>query len=147
MLKSVCKKSVTSLSSFLKYYKNSKLVIFGNFGMPGHTHIYNDSINLKEPLIFINFILHVSLEIFAKILQTGCFGYFGHPWLYTPKVILSYYGKHLHLSADKRSTSCLSGDFAWIMETSYFGYFGHASLKKPKIIVSNCRRLQCLSAC
>ena len=111
------------------------------------THIYNDSINLKEPLIFINFILHVSLEIFAKILQTDCFGYFGHAWLYTPKMILSYYGKHLHLSAGKRSTSCLSGDFAWIMETSYFGYFGHASLKKPKIIVSNCRRLQCLSAC
>ena len=36
----------------------------------------------------IKFILHVFLEILQMILQTY-FGYFGHTWLHTPKVILS----------------------------------------------------------
>ena len=36
----------------------------------------------------INFIPHVFLEIF-KDMETFCFGYFWHPWLCSPKVIVS----------------------------------------------------------
>ena len=40
-----------------------------------------------------------------KILQTYCFGYFGHATLRKPKVILSTCGKLLCSSAGKKSTS------------------------------------------
>ena len=94
---------------FLKILqRNSKLVILGNLGMPGHTHL-KYSINLRKHLtsIFrqrINFILHNFLELFfiAKILKTR-FGYFGHDCTHS-KVILSTYRKLTCLSAANKST-------------------------------------------
>ena len=55
---------------------NSKLAIWGNLGMPNHTHPKNDSINLKKSLIFIcwqkiNFIPVLSF-LFLEILQRYC---------------------------------------------------------------------------
>ena len=75
---SACKKSIasSSLTSFLRYCKkNSKLVILGNLGMPGHTHliwseffeVYQHAKNQLHPSRF-------SWNI-AKILQACCFGF------------------------------------------------------------------------
>ena len=135
---SVCKKSTSSLTFFLKYCKEIADLLFWIIWACLATHTYNDSINLKKPLTFIcrqkiNFTLHVFIEI-AKILQTCYFGCFGHAWLCIPKVILSPCRKLLSLPASKKSTSFPI--FFWRyckdMQTSYFGYFGHIWLHKPK---------------
>ena len=65
----------------------------------------------------------------AKMLQTCYFGYFGHTWLHTIKVILSTCRKLVCLSAGKKSTS--SPTFFWRyckdMQIYNFGCFEHAS--------------------
>ena len=84
-----------------------------------------------------------------SILQTSCFGYFGHDWLRTPKVIISNCQKLLHLSEGKKPT--LSSTFFWRyckdIQTSYYWHFGHAWLCTLNVIVSACRKFRCLSAC
>ena len=95
----------------------------------------------------INFITHFFLKILprncfpwdtakalqAKLLQACSFGYFGHVWPGTPKVIPSIYRKLSCLFAGKKSAS--SPHFFWRhcedMQT-YFGHFGHAWQCTPK---------------
>ena len=90
-----------------------------------------------------------SLRYYKDILQTYCFRYFGHDWLYKPKVILLTWRTLLFLFAGKKSTSPLMLFWRYCkdMETSYFGYFGHAWLDTPKMIASTYTRLRYLSAC
>ena len=79
---SACKKSTTSLTSFLTCCRERKLVILS---MPGHTS------KMKKTSTFvsrqkINFMF--SLRYCKDIVN---FGYFGPVWLITPKVILYWY--------------------------------------------------------
>ena len=80
---------------------------------------------------------------------TCCFGYFGHSWLHTPKVILSTCKKRSCLSTGTKLTSSLTYFWRYCkdMQISYFGYFGHIWLRTRKMILSTSRKLQCLSAC
>ena len=76
------------------------------YHLVGSFDVWGVEINLKGPSMFIsrqkiNFILC----IFLKILQTFYFGYCGHTWLHTNKVMLSYCTKLLCLSAGKKTTS------------------------------------------
>ena len=97
---------------FLKILqRNSKLVISGNLGMPGHApkmmvsiwgKIWRSSAGKKS--ISSSFTFSLSYIFIAKILQ-NCFEYFGHSWLCTPKVIPLIYRKLLCLSAGKKWTS------------------------------------------
>ena len=109
--------------------------------MPGHTHIKNDTINLKK-LINLNINLRYWKDI-AKVL----FGYFGYAWLCTPKVILSTCRKLLCWPAGKKETSLhvFCPSLPIDMHTYYFGNFGQAWLCTAKTIVSTCRKLWCLS--
>ena len=64
----ICIQKITLLYFFLEIFqRNTKLVILGNLGKPGHTH-KNHGNNLKKPLMLIHrqnigFTLHVFLEI------------------------------------------------------------------------------------
>ena len=77
----------------------------------------------------INFIF----LIFLEILETSCFGYFGHAWLHTPNVILSP-SKALCFSAGTKSTTfspCFSGDIAKICKLLILGTFGMPGYTNP----------------
>ena len=70
--------------------RNSKLNIFGNLGMPSHTQLKNDSINLKKSLMFIcrqkiNFILHIFLEILERYCKPVILGTLSMPGFVHPK--------------------------------------------------------------
>ena len=73
--------------------------------MPGHTH---HSINLNKQCLSVYLQAknqpHPSYFTWdiVKILQTRYFGFFGHAWLRTPKLILSTCRKLLCLSAVKK---------------------------------------------
>ena len=88
--------------------RNSKLVILGNLGMAGHTpkmivSIWRNTWHLSAvKKSTVSFTFFLSYFFIAKILQT-CFGYFGHAWLCTAKVILSIYWKLLCLSAGAKN--------------------------------------------
>ena len=70
----------------------------------------------------------------AKILQTCCFGYFGHAWLWTPKVILSSCRNFLCLSAGNKSTlsPMFFGDIAKICKIFIFGTLCMTGYSHPK---------------
>ena len=134
---------------FLKILQgNSRLVILGNLGMPGHTckmivsiwRIFDVYLQAKN---FSRFPRDIS-----KILQTCYFGYFGQVWLHTSK-ILSPCRKLSYLSAGKRTTSTpqFSRRYCKDMQTSYFGYFGHVWIRTPKMVISTCRKFRSFSAC
>ena len=119
--------------------------------MPGHTH---HSINLNKQCLSVYLQAknqpHPSYFTWdiVKILQTRYFGFFGHAWLRTPKLILSTCRKLLCLSAGKKKSSpTFFCKHYKDIQISYFGWFGHAWLCKPTIVLSPCRKLQCLSAC
>ena len=174
---SSCKKSTSSLTSFLRYWKDianllfwelreyltisikviisiwsKQLVILGNMRMPGHAHLkwkyhfeetFNVYHNEKDQLHPLCFPWHIE-----KILQTCCFGYFGHACLCTPKVVLSSYRKLLRLSLGKKSTSSSMLLWRYCKDIQvYSGYFGYACLHLPKVITPTCRKLQFLSTC
>ena len=63
----------------------------------------------------------------AKILQTCCFGYFGHVWIHTLKVILSSCRNfRVYLQAKNQlHLPCFFWRYCKDMWT-FFGYFGHA---------------------
>ena len=131
---------------------NSKLVIWGNFDMPGHTQLwwYLFEVNL-DVYLKAKSQLHplCSPWDIAKALQIHCFGYFGHAWLSTFKVVLSTCRKLSCLSAGKTSTPHPTFFFETlqIYANSYFGNFGHTRLRTPNKIPSTCRKLLCLSGC
>ena len=88
----ICMQKIKFITQFFLtiLQRNSKLVILGNLGKPGHTHTpeMTVAINLKKPVIFIsrqriNFILQVFLEILQRYckLPLGMPGH-AHPKLY-----------------------------------------------------------------
>ena len=103
---SACKKSTSSLAFFLRY---CKLVILGNLGMPGQTHLkwQYQSEETFDIILQHKYQLHPSCFLWniAKIFQTCCFGYFGHAWLCTTKVMWSSCTQLPCLSGGKKSTS------------------------------------------
>ena len=97
------KKSTSPFPFFLRY---CKLVILGTLGMPGYTHpkwYYQLVKNFCVYLQKINFIPKVFLK-YCKDIQTSYFGYFGHPWLRTSKMIVSTCRKLRYLSACQKWT-------------------------------------------
>ena len=102
---------------------NSKLVIWGNFDMPGHTQLwwYLFEVNL-DVYLKAKSQLHplCSPWDIAKALQIYYFGYFGHAWLSTFKVVLS----------TCRKLSCLSA--------------GKTSAPHPTFFLRNCKFMQIL---
>ena len=123
---------------FLRYCKNITNILSWVIWTCLATFIKKDNANfkklwssLKKPLTFIfrqkiNFILH----IFFEILQTCYFGYSGHAWLRTPKVILSPCRKLSCLSADKNSTSSFGWDIAKISKLITLSTLGSLSACK-----------------
>ena len=86
-----------------------KFVILGTLGMPGYAHpkwyyrlVENFRVYLQTKIQLHP--LRFGWDI-AKLFQTYYFGYFGHVWLRTPRVILSTCRKLLSLSACKNLTS------------------------------------------
>ena len=131
--------------------RKSRLVILGNLGMPGHTHL-NDSINLKKSLMFIckqkiNFILPVFLDILQRYYKLVILGTFGEAWLHKPKMIVSSCRKLSCLSAGRRTTSSpmFFGGYCKDMQSSYFAYFRHVWIHTPKMVKSTCRKFWCFS--
>ena len=122
---SVCKKSISSHTFFLRYCKQIPNLL-----------IWVISAFLDTPEMIVSIWRNLwrlsaakkSTSSFffpwdiANILQTCYFGYFRHAWLLTPKVILSTYRKVSCLAARKKPTS--SPTFFWRyckdMQTSYF---------------------------
>ena len=67
-----------------------------------------------------------------QLLQTCCFGYFGHAWLGTPKLMISICRKFLCLSAGKKSISCFSGDASKICKL-ILSNLGMSGYTRPKL--------------
>ena len=142
---SACKKINCITHFFLNMlYRNSKLVILGNLGMPGHTHlkwqyqfeksfnIYQQAENQLHPSCFPWDIAKIfKLVVFATF---GLSGYGQPKWYYHLVEKLCVYLQAITVFICKG------------MQT-YFGYFAYAWLNSPKMIVLLCRRLWCLSAC
>ena len=139
---SACKKSTSSLASFLRYCKEIANLLFWVISACLATHTENDSINLKKSLMFtckqkINFILPVFLEILQRYCKLVVLGTFNKPG-YTH---LKYYhlveNFRIYLQAKE---TLQSHDFLKDMQTSYFGYFGHVWIRTPKMVTPTCRK-------
>ena len=87
----ICIQKINLITHFFfkTLQKNSKHVILGKLGMPGHTHlqwwyqfeeIFDVYLEAKNRLHYSCFPWDIS-----KILQTCYFGYFGQVWLHKPK--------------------------------------------------------------
>ena len=103
-------KKITCITHFfLKILRNSILVILGNLGMPVYTNLKWQHQFEETFVVYLPAKIQIHPSRFprdiAKILQTYCFGYFGHAWLLTPKKILSSCRKILCLPAGKKSTT------------------------------------------
>ena len=148
----ICVQKINFIAQFfLKILqRNSKLVILGNLGMPGHTskmiiaiwrNLWPLSVGKSSSSSF-TFSLRYSKD------NVNFFGgYFGHAWLLKPKEILQLVENfHAHLLAKNQLRPHA---FLEILQryANYVGYFGNAWLHTPKMIASTCRRLWCLSAC
>ena len=79
---------------------------------------------------------------YCKDMQTY-FGYFGHTWLHSAKMMV--FNVYLH-AKNKLHNSLLSWDITKILSTGYFWYFGLIWLLSPKVILPSYRKHLCLSA-
>ena len=103
----ICLQKINFITQFFLEI-NSKLVILGNLGIPGHTYLnwyqfietFNVYLQAKNQLHPSRFPWDI-----ARILQTCYFGYLGHAWLRTPRVTLSTCRKLSCFSAGKKSYS------------------------------------------
>ena len=123
---------------FLKILqRNSKLVILGNLGMPGHTHqkeqyeleeIFDVYLQAKNQLHYSCF----SWEI-AKLLQTCYFGYSRQAWLHKPiMTVSSWENFHIYLQAkEPLYPSCFSGDIAKICKLLILHTLGMSRYAHP----------------
>ena len=108
--------------------RKSNLIILGNIGVPGHTpktivsiwrkpHCLNVGKNSTSSFRF-------SLRCWKDlILQTCNFGYFGHTWLCTLKMIMSTYRKLPCLFRGRKSTSSPTFFCKYWKDTRHF-YLG-----------------------
>ena len=134
--------------------RNSKLVILGDLGMPGHKNIkwwyqfeetFDVCLHAKNKSYSSRFPWDI-----AKILENCYFEYFGHDWFCLPKVWHYQLVANVRVYlASKKSPLCptIFWRYCKDMQTSYFRYFGHDCLCTSKMIVLTCRQIWCLSAC
>ena len=66
--------------SFEILQRDCKLNIYGTLGTPGYAHPSADKKSTLSLMFFWRY---------WKIIQTYYFGYFGHAWQHTPKIIVS----------------------------------------------------------
>ena len=92
-------------------------------------HTHSDSINLQKTFVFVCRQKSISFPMlfwrYCKVMQTSYFGYFGHAWLHTPKIIVSTCRRLRCLSACQKHTSSF---------TSFLRYY---ILKNPAISLAD----------
>ena len=121
---SVGKRSSSSFTFSLSNYKDIVNLFFGYLGHPGYANQIG-TIKLQKTFEFIgrqkiNFTPMLFWR-YCKDMQTSYFGYFGHAWLHTPKMIVSTCTRLWCLSVCKKQTSSF---------TSFLRYY---ILKNPAI--------------
>ena len=122
----------------LRYCKDITNLLFWVLWTCLTTHTKSDTINMQKSFMFIcrqkSSLAPTFFWRCGKDMQIRYFGYFGHAWLLTPKVIISTCGKLSCLSEGKKST--LYPTFFWRcckdMQTSYFGTLGMPHYAHPK---------------
>ena len=148
---SLCKKSISSLTSFLGYCTDLQIFYFGYFGQPWlcpprlmvstYRIVWCSSACKKSTSYLLSFLRYCNDTIICY------FGYFGHAWLWLLKTITPACRKLCLLSC--RNHIYLSPLPSWyitkILQT-YFGYFGHTWPRPPKAVVQPCKKLWCLFA-
>ena len=118
----ICIQKINLITHFFfkTLQKNSKHVILGKLGMPGHTHlqwwyqfeeIFDVYLEAKNQLHSSCFLWDI-----ANLLQICYFGYFGQVCLHKPKMIASTGENfHVYLQAEEPvHPPCFSGDIAKI---------------------------------
>ena len=90
---STSKKSSSSFTFSLRYYRDIADLLFCAFWEWQATHTQSNTINLWKNFVLIcrkkiNLIPHVFWS-YCKDMKTFYFGYFGHSWLRSPKIIIS----------------------------------------------------------
>ena len=134
-------------TSFITYFflkklqRNSKHVILGNFGLPGHKHLkwqyqFEEILDLKKKKkLQAKNKLHPTLWVFQEYLAMHSLS----DTINLQKTFVSICRQKLNFIPQ----------FFWRyrkdMQNSYFRYLGHAWLQTPKMIVSTGRKLWCLS--
>ena len=135
--------------------RNSKFVILGNLGMPGHTlkmmiaiwknlwrlYIVGKRLSslssrlssLRYYKDIVNFLFWVIWTCLAKQTQKDTIN--------LKKTFVFIFRQKINF------TPMLVWRYGTDMQTCYFHYFRHAWLQTPKMIVLTCRRLWFLSAC
>ena len=121
--------------------------------MPGHTtkmivSIWRNSWHLSAGKKKSTSSFMFSLRYYKNI-KNLLFGYSGHVWLPTLKVILSTCRKLLCWSAGKKNNFIFHVFLDTLQKYTSLLFWALCAclVNKPKMIVSTCRRLQCLSVC
>ena len=103
---SACKKSTSSLPTFLRYCKDITHLLFQVFSTCLAMNSKNDTTSLQKILClascqksYLSFFKHYKL-----VLQICYFGYNGHAWPHKAKAIAPTCRKLWYLSANKKST-------------------------------------------
>ena len=129
---SVCKKSTSSLTSFLRYCMQTvtiKVSIWRNLCL---------SAGKKSTSSFPFFLRYCKLVILGTLGKPG----YTHPkWYYQLVENFCVYLQKINFIPQVFLKYCKD------IQTSYFGYFGDPWLRTSKMIVSTCRKLRYLSAC
>ena len=91
----------------LRYYKDIVNLLFWVLWECLAKHTQSDTINLQKTFVFfcrqkINF-TRIFFWRYCKDIQNSYFGYFGHAWLHTPKMIASACRRLLCLSACQKT--------------------------------------------
>ena len=117
MIVSICRKrsclsACKKINFIIRFFheilqRNSKLAILGTLGMPGHAYpdLYYQFV--EKFRVYLQAKKSTSFPMFFwryfKDMQTCYFGYFGHAWQHTPKIIISSCGKLRCLSKCQKS--------------------------------------------
>ena len=111
--------STSSFTFFLTYLlqRYCKPVVLGTLSMPGYTH-HKWYYHLVENFyVYLQAKNHLHPYAFMEILQRyeTYFGYFGHAWLHSTKMIVSPPCRRLQcLSACRKETSSFTSFIRWI---------------------------------
>ena len=105
------KRSSSSFTFFLRYYKDVVNLLFWVLCACLATQNQSDTINLQKTFVFIcrqkiNFTTMLFWR-YCKDIQTSYYGYFEHTWLHTPKMIVSTCRRLWCLSACQKYTSSI----------------------------------------
>ena len=147
-------KSTSSVTSFLRYYKDIANLIFWKL-WECLTISMKNIVSISSKVFCLSACEKKSTSItyfFLKILQRNSklfiLGNLSMPGQNMSKMIASTWRSLWRLSAGKNQLylSQFPLDIAKILWICYFGYFGHIWLCTTKTILSTCRKILCLSA-